>query len=210
VGLLGANGAGKSTLIRVLLGHLRPTAGRALIFGRPITAYPVPLRRVGAMADSVGLEPSLSARRLLRILCVGAAVDEGRIEEVLDCTGSAPYADRAIRTLSSGMRRRVALAVAIIGDPQLLVLDEPVNGLDPDGIRWFRQFIRDFTDGGGSVLLSSHLLSEVEQTVDRLVLLRHQLVFDGTLDQLPSAGLEESYFSLTDDARAPQRMGARP
>ena len=131
------------------------------------------------MTDSVGLDPALSARRLLRVLSAGAGFDRRRVEDVLQLTEAHAYANRPIRQLSTGMRQRVALAVALLGDPPLLLLDEPVNGLDPDSMRWFRSFIRGVAASGRSVVLSSHLLDEVEQSVDRVVLLRQRVLFVG-------------------------------
>jgi ABC-2 type transport system ATP-binding protein len=216
VGLLGSNGAGKSTAIRILLGHSRADAGSAHVFGLPLRDHPLPLRRVGPVAESVGLPPSLGAADWLGLVCRAAGFPRTRIGEVLELTDATAFAKRPIKSLSSGMRQRVALATALLGDPDLLVLDEAQNGLDPDGIRWFRRLLRDFAESGKSVLLSSHLLSEVEQSVDRVVMLRTRVLFDGTLEELPMPGrLEESYFALVDndrgrDPRCRDQSGSMP
>ncbi len=210
VGLLGSNGAGKSTAIRILLGHARADAGSAHVFGLPLRDHPLPLLRVGAVAESIGLAPSMGAADWLESVCLAAGLPRRRIATVLDLTDASSFATKPIKTLSSGMRQRVALATALLGDPDLLILDEPQNGLDPDGIRWLRGLIREFAAGGRSVLLSSHLLAEVQQSVDRVVMLRTRVLFEGTLDELPVPGqLEESYFALVDSARHREQSGAR-
>jgi ABC-2 type transport system ATP-binding protein len=209
VGLLGSNGAGKSTAIRILLGHSRAEAGSAHVFGRPLRDHPLPLCRVGAVAESVGLLPSMGAADWLQSVCLAAGFPLERIAVVLDLTDASSFAKKPIKTLSSGMRQRVALATALLGDPDLLILDEPQNGLDPDGIRWLRRLLRDFAGSGKSVLLSSHLLSEVQQSVDRVVMLRTRVLFEGTLAELPDPGhLEESYFALVDHDRRREQTGA--
>jgi ABC-2 type transport system ATP-binding protein len=203
VGLLGSNGAGKSTAIRILLGHARADTGSAHVFGRPLRDHPLPLARVGAVAESVGLPPAMSAADWLESVCLAAGFPRSRIADVLALTDALTFVKRPIKSLSTGMRQRVALATALLGDPELLILDEAQNGLDPDGIRWLRRLVRDFAAGGKSVLLSSHLLSEVQQSVDRVVMLRTRVLFDGTLAELPIAGsLEESYFALVDNDRS--------
>jgi ABC-2 type transport system ATP-binding protein len=208
VGLLGSNGAGKSTAIRILLGHARAEAGLAHVFGRPLRDHPLPLHRVGAVAESVGLLPSMGAADWLKSVCLAAGFPPERIAAVLDLTDASSFAKKPIKMLSSGMRQRVALATALLGDPDLLILDEPQNGLDPDGIRWLRRLLRDFARSGKSVLLSSHLLSEVQQSVDRVVMLRTRVLFEGTLAELPDPGhLEESYFAMVDHERRREQTG---
>jgi ABC-2 type transport system ATP-binding protein len=155
--------------------------------------------------------PSMGAADWLSTVCRAAGFPRTRIAEVLELTDAASFAKRPIKSLSSGMRQRVALATALLGDPDLLVLDEAQNGLDPDGIRWFRRLLRDFAESGKSVLLSSHLLSEVEQSVNRVVMLRTRVLFDGTLEELPIPGrLEESYFALVDNDRRREQSGSMP
>src|SRR4051812_2292007 len=142
VGLLGANGAGKSTAIRTLLGHVRPDRGSATFYGLPLSDHHSAVRCVGAATDSVGLDPALSGRRILEVIRRAGRIDRARADEVLELTGALPFADRRVKELPTGMRQRVALAVALLGDPACLVLDEPLTGLDPDGIRWQRDLLR--------------------------------------------------------------------
>jgi ABC-2 type transport system ATP-binding protein len=198
-GLLGPNGAGKTTCLRVLLGHLRPSAGRAgLDPGPPATAVPV-----GVVAEPVGLDPELSARRNLRVAARAAGLPPSAVDAALERTGVAAVAGRRVRTLSTGQRQRVALARALLGDPPCVVLDEPLNGLDPAGIVWLRGLVRELADAGRAVLLSSHLLAEVDQVVDRLVVLDRRVHFEGPADQFDRAGvgIERRFFEL---------LGSRP
>jgi ABC-2 type transport system ATP-binding protein len=203
VGLLGANGAGKSTAIRILLGHARPDAGSATFFGRPLRNHEDAVRCVGAVTDSVGLDPALSGRRILDVLSRAVSVERSRVDAVLELTDATAFADRRVRELSTGMRQRIALAVALLADPACLVLDEPLTGLDPDGIRWLRRLLRELAAAGKAVLLSSHVLTEVEHTVDEVVVIRTRLLHAGRLDDLTAgASLEDRYFELVDRRRA--------
>jgi len=209
VGLLGSNGAGKSTLIRIILGHLRPDGGSALVDGRPLGDHPRPLSRLGAVTESIGLDPSLSGRDLLRIVCARAQLPAAAGPAALESTGATPFANKAIRRLSTGMRQRVALAVALVGEPDVVVLDEPVNGLDPEGIAWLRSMVRGLATEGRSVLMSSHLLAEVAQTVDRVVVLNRRVLFDGSLAELgDDQSLEDRYFSLVSNCPVGSAAGA--
>ena len=199
-GFLGPNGAGKTTTLRLLLGLAEPTAGQALVFGRRYRQLDDPGRRVGAVLESSDLHPGRSGRDHLRALALAAEIPPGRIEEVLALVQLGAAANRRVRTYSLGMRQRLALAAALLGDPELLVLDEPANGLDPAGVRWLRTFLRDFAAQGRAVLVSSHLLAEVAQTVDRvLVIHRGRLLASGRLDELTGDGqnLEDVYLELT-------------
>jgi ABC-2 type transport system ATP-binding protein len=185
---LGPNGSGKTTSMRALLGLTVPTAGNATIDGRRYRDLPHPMRAVGAVLDQ-GLHPNRTARRHLRILALQAAAPRGRVEEMLDLVGLTPAADRRVGGYSLGMRQRLALAGALIGDPAALVLDEPFNGLDPDGIWMMRAFLRTFADGGRTVFLSSHLLAEVANTADDAVIINHgRLVRAGTVRELLRPG----------------------
>ena len=201
-GFLGPNGAGKSSTLRVLLGLAAATAGDALVFGQPYRDLRAPATVVGAVLESDDFHPGRSGRDHLRILAASAdcGIERGRVEEVLDLVGLTPAAQQRVGAYSQGMRQRLGLAAAMLGSPRLLVLDEPANGLDPAGIHWLRTFLRDFADHGGTVLLSSHVLSEVAQTVDRAVIIDHgRLAATIRLDELdggPSA-LEAAYLSLT-------------
>jgi ABC-2 type transport system ATP-binding protein len=184
-GFLGPNGAGKTTTLRMVLGLARPTAGRATIFGQPFAALPDPARSVGANLEVCGMHPGRSGRNHLRALAALAALPASRVEEVLDLVEMREAADRRAGGYSTGMRQRLGLAATLLGDPEVLVLDEPANGLDPQGIRWLRDFLRGVASEGRTVLVSSHVLSEVEQTVDDVVVIhRGRLVQSGPIASL--------------------------
>src|SRR6478752_4514151 len=167
---LGANGSGKTTSMRVLLGLAEPTAGTATIDGNSYRELDHPLKTVGAVLDQ-GFHPGRTARNHLRIVAAQAGAPAERIDLLLDSVGLGDAARRRVGGFSLGMRQRLALASALVGDPSVLVLDEPFNGLDPDGIREMRRFLRSFADAGGTVFLSSHLLSEVAAVADDLVVI---------------------------------------
>jgi ABC-2 type transport system ATP-binding protein len=184
---LGANGSGKTTTMRVLLGLSEPDSGSALIDGRRYRDLPYPTRVVGAVLDQ-GFHPHRSARNHLRIVAAQAGVSEAHVDDALRQAGLAEAARRRVGGFSLGMRQRLNLAAAMIGRPQNLVLDEPFNGLDPAGIQWMRGFLRSFADSGGSVLLSSHLLSEVAHSADDAVIIDHgRLVAAGPVESLVPA-----------------------
>jgi ABC-2 type transport system ATP-binding protein len=185
---LGANGSGKTTTMRVLLGLAEPTAGAATVGGRPYRELAHPTRIVGAVLDQ-GFHPNRSARNHLRVAAGQAQVPASRIDAVLDVVGLTGAAGRRVRTFSLGMRQRLALATALVGDPAVLVLDEPFNGLDPDGIHRMQGFLRQFADGGGTVFLSSHLLAEVASSADDAIIIDHgRLVSAGPVSALATAG----------------------
>ncbi len=191
-GFLGPNGAGKTTTLRTLLGLVTPTDGTATIGGQRYVELRDPLRTVGAVLEAASFHPGRTARDHLRVYCTAAGLPSSRADETLDLVGLSDSARRRVKGYSLGMRQRLGLAFAMIGDPGVLILDEPANGLDPEGITWLRRFLRHLASQGRTVLVSSHLLSEVEQTVDRVVILsRGQLVKQGTITEL-SAGAGES------------------
>jgi ABC-2 type transport system ATP-binding protein len=199
-GFLGPNGAGKTTTLRLLLGLAEPTAGTALVFGRPYRQLEHPSRRVGAVLESDDFEPGRSGRNHLRALALAAQVGFDRVEEVLGLVELTAAADRRVRTYSLGMRQRLGLAAALLGDPELLILDEPGNGLDPAGVHWLRGFLRQFADAGRTVLICSHVLAEVAQTVDSVLILSNgRLVARRRIDDLPDPArtLEALYLELT-------------
>jgi ABC-2 type transport system ATP-binding protein len=199
-GFLGPNGAGKTTTLRVLLGLARPSAGEARVFGRHYHELDSPPRRVGAVLESNDFHPGRSGRDHLRTLALAAEIPRSRVEEVLELVELEAVAGRRVKTYSLGMRQRLGLASALLGDPQLLILDEPANGLDPAGVHWLRRFLRDFAEQGRTVLVSSHILAEVAQTVDRIVIIdRGHLRATGTLADLTERGrtLEDVYLELT-------------
>jgi ABC-2 type transport system ATP-binding protein len=196
-GFLGPNGAGKTTTLRMLLGLVRPTAGAALIGGRPYPSLPHPRRAVGAVLEATGAHPGRRARDHLRILAQVTGVPDVRVAEVCDQVGLAEAADRRVGGYSHGMRQRLGLAGALLGDPPVLLLDEPANGLDQAGMAWLRGLLRDLADEGRTILISSHVLSEVAQTVDQVVIINQgQLRFAGPLDDL--GDLEAAFLRLTD------------
>jgi ABC-2 type transport system ATP-binding protein len=186
-GFLGPNGAGKTTTLRMLLGLVAATSGRATIGGRAYADLPQPMLSVGASLEAA-FHPGRSGRAHLAVVASAAGIPRERVGAVLELTGMTPYADRRVGGYSLGMRQRLGLATALLGDPGVLVLDEPINGLDPEGIRWIRSFLRALADEGRTILVSSHLLSEVQQTVDDVVVIAGgRLRFVG-----PLAGLERS------------------
>lgn len=199
-GFLGFNGAGKTTTLRLILGLAQPTAGEALVFGRHYADLSRPAVRVGAMLETGDFHPGRRGRDHLRVLATAAGLPATRVEEVLELVSLGDAAGRAVRTYSLGMRQRLGLAGALLGQPELLILDEPANGLDPSGMRWLRALLRSFAAGGGTVLLSSHVLAEVAQTVDRVLIVdRGHLVADTRLEELARDGqsLEDAYLDLT-------------
>ncbi len=199
-GFLGPNGAGKTTTLRLLLGLAEPTDGEALVFGRRYRELEHPIRHVGAMLESGDFHPARSGRDHLRALAIAAELPQSRVQEVLDQVELGPAADRRVRTYSLGMRQRLGLAGALLGDPRLLILDEPANGLDPAGMRWLRGFLRRFSEHDGTVLVSSHVLAEVAQTVDQIAIIdRGRLIQTGSLHELTTSSrtLEDVYLELT-------------
>jgi ABC-2 type transport system ATP-binding protein len=199
-GFLGPNGAGKSTTMRLLLGLAQPTAGEALLFGRRYADLEHPARRVGAVLESGDFDPGRSGRNHLRALALAIGVETGRVDELLELVGLRTAGHRRVRTYSLGMRQRLGLAGALLGDPELLLLDEPANGLDPEGIHWLRGFLRQFADQGRTVLVSSHVLAEVAQTVESVVIInRGRLVSTLGRDELADGerSLEDRYLELT-------------
>ena len=184
-GFLGPNGAGKTTTLRLLLGLATPNAGTATIGGRRYADRPQPARHVGAALEAASFHPGRTARDHLRVYAPQMGVGDARCDEVLAQVGLAGAANRRVGGFSTGMRQRLALAATLLGDPQVLLLDEPANGLDPEGIAWLRQFLRYLAGQGRTVLVSSHVLSEVEQTVDDVVIISQgRLVHASTLAQL--------------------------
>ena len=201
-GFVGNNGAGKSTSMRMLLGLTRPTAGTATVDGRPYAELRDPLRAVGAMVDPNVFHPGRSGRNALRVLARAARIPDSRVDEVLGQVGLADVAGRRAGGYSMGMRQRLGLAAALLGDPAALVLDEPANGLDPHGVHWLRQLIRGLAGEGRTVLVSSHLLAELAQTADDVAVIdRGRLVTHQPMSELLSAAegasLEDVFFRLT-------------
>ncbi|MFN0283085.1 MAG: ATP-binding cassette domain-containing protein [Kineosporiaceae bacterium] len=184
-GFLGPNGAGKTTTLRILLGLVAPTSGSAVIGGHRYQQLPDPTRTVGASLEATGFHSGRTARNHLRVLAAVAGLPDSRVDELLALVGLGGDATRRVGGFSLGMRQRLALAAALLGDPSVLLFDEPANGLDPEGIAWLRGFLRHLASQGRTVLVSSHVLSEVEQTVDDVVIIAHgRLVRQASLADL--------------------------
>jgi ABC-2 type transport system ATP-binding protein len=204
-GFLGPNGAGKSTTMRMILGLDRPDAGTARVNGQSYHELRWPLREVGALLEgnngSKAFHPGRSARAHLTALAVSNGIPRRRVNDVLEITGVGQAADRRAGKFSLGMAQRLGIAAALLGDPGVLLLDEPVNGLDPEGIRWIRGLLKNLASHGRTVLISSHLISEVAQTADQLIVIgRGRLLAQTTVAELSGRGssLEEAFFQLTD------------
>ncbi|MEV8228345.1 ATP-binding cassette domain-containing protein [Streptomyces sp. NPDC079167] len=214
-GFLGPNGAGKSTTMRLVLGLDRPTAGTATIGGRPYASLESPLRRVGALLDAQAAHGSRTARDHLLALAVSNGLAESRADEVLEETGLAAVARRRIKTFSLGMRQRLGIAGALLGEPDVVMLDEPSNGLDPEGIIWIRELMRGMAREGRTVLVSSHLMNETSSFADHLIVLgRGRLLADLPMQSfLDSRGRPGTRLRTTDSARLCEvliRRGHRP
>lgn len=192
-GFLGPNGAGKSTTMRLILGLDRPDSGRATINGRPLDAHAEPLRQVGALLEARAIHPGRSARNHLRSIAATAGITDRRVQDVIDVAGLAAVADRRVGGFSLGMGQRLGVATALLGDPETLILDEPANGLDPDGIRWIRALLRGLADEGRTVFLSSHLMSEMAVTADHIIVIgRGRLLRDMPTRQLIAETIQTS------------------
>jgi ABC-2 type transport system ATP-binding protein len=203
-GFVGANGAGKSTTIRMLLGLTRPSSGTATIDGRPYAELRDPLRSIGALVDPNIFHPRRTGRNALRVIARAADIPDARVDEVLTLVGLTNAARRCSGSYSTGMRQRLALAAALLGDPDTLVLDEPANGLDPEGVHWLRGLIKSLTAEGRTVFVSSHLLAELAQTIDDIVIIAHGRLITHEpvarlLTRADTASLEHAYLELTDN-----------
>jgi ABC-2 type transport system ATP-binding protein len=208
-GFVGPNGAGKSTTMRVILGLDFPDAGQALVGGRPYRSLRHPLRQLGSLLDASALQPSRSGRNHLLWLAHSQGLAASRVDEVIEQAGLGPAARRKAGGYSLGMRQRLGIAAAMLGDPPVLMLDEPFNGMDPEGIVWMRGFLKTLAGQGRAVLVSSHLMSELQDTADHLVIAgRGRVIADTTVaelvapagDQATLRALEEAYLALTRDA----------
>ena len=200
-GFLGPNGAGKSTTMRMIIGLDRPDAGQARINGHGYRELRWPLREVGALLEAKAFHPGRTARAHLTALAAANAIPRRRVNDVLEITGLEQAGERRAGKFSLGMAQRLGIAAALLGDPAVLLLDEPVNGLDPDGIRWIRNLLKSLAAAGRTVLVSSHLISEVAQTADQLVVIgRGRLLAQTSVAELAarSSSLEEAFFALTE------------
>jgi ABC-2 type transport system ATP-binding protein len=199
-GFLGPNGSGKTTTLRMLLGLVRPTSGVALIGGVRYDRLTRPRRSVGALLEATGFHPGRSARDHLRVLAAADGLPDRRVDEVLDQVELAWIARRRVREFSLGMRQRLGLAAALLGDPEVLLLDEPANGLDPAGVAWLRGLQRRLASEGRTIVVASHVLSEVAQTVDHVVIVSEgQLRFAGPLREIGATNnaLESAFLKMT-------------
>lgn len=199
-GFLGPNGAGKSSTLRILMGLDRPTSGTALINGMPYTKLADPLKTIGAVFDGSGAHRLRTGRAHLNWMVRAAGLPRSRVNEVLEIVGLAHAASKRVGRYSLGMARRLGLAAALLGDPDILILDEPTNGLDPEGIRWIRTYIRERAASGRTVLLSSHLMGETAETVDDIVIINEgRIVASGTLNEIIGSHhtLEDAFFAFT-------------
>lgn len=197
-GFLGPNGAGKSTALRCLLGLAEPTGGLATIGGQPYRDLPDPLRTVGAVLDSRGFHPGLTGRQSLLVLAAAGGIPDSRVDEVLAMVDLGHAAGKRARSYSLGMTQRLAIAGALLGDPEVLVLDEPANGLDPIGIVWLRELLRGQAAAGRTVLVSSHQLAEMQHTVDDVLILhRGRLLVSGPVDDVRQGrSLEDAFLQI--------------
>ena len=198
-GFLGPNGAGKSTSLRCLVGLSSPTQGSATILGSEYQSLENPLSRVGTVLDSRGFHPALTGKQNLKVVAAAAGIPDSRVDEVLALVELTDAQNKRMKNYSLGMKQRLALAGAILGDPQILILDEPANGLDPAGIAWLRNFLRSLARDGRTILVSSHQLAELQNTVDDVIIIhKGRLIAQGTIDEVRGEGtLEEAFLSLT-------------
>jgi ABC-2 type transport system ATP-binding protein len=188
-GFLGPNGAGKTTTLRMIVDLVQPSKGTTRVLGGPYRDLDRPWTRVGALLDASGFHPGRSGRNALRVVARASGIPDARVEECLDMVELTGAAKRAVKGYSTGMRQRLALGCVLLGDPEVLLLDEPGNGLDPEGIRWLRTFLRQRAAEGKTVLVSSHVLAEVEQTVDDvLIISKGKLVAQGPITELAVGG----------------------
>jgi ABC-2 type transport system ATP-binding protein len=204
-GFLGPNGAGKSTTMRLILGLDTPTRGSVTVHGKPYATYRAPLREVGALLDARATHPARSAYHHLLALAQSNGIPRARVLDVIDIVGLAAVAKRRVGRFSLGMEQRLGIATALLGDPRTLILDEPLNGLDTEGIRWVRRLLRELADDGRAVFISSHLMTEMALTADHVIVIgRGQVVADtslaGLLAESGRGSLEEAFVDLTGDA----------
>ena len=209
-GFLGPNGSGKSTTMRVMLGLDRPTKGSTSINGRSYHDFPAPLREVGALIDAKAVHPGRSARNHLLALAASNDIPASRVDEVLEFTGIASVARKKVGGFSLGMSQRLGIAGAILGDPGVLLFDEPVNGLDPEGIRWIREFFATLAREGRTVFVSSHLMSEMALTADQIIVIgRGRFIAQGSVDDLTRHASGTVFVSCSDNVRLAQRLRER-
>jgi ABC-2 type transport system ATP-binding protein len=209
-GFLGPNGAGKSTTLRIVLGLVLPTAGEATIGGARYVALSGPTQRVGAVLEASAFHPGRSGRNHLQTVAAASGIPQARVDEVLGLVELSGAGRRRVKTYSLGMRQRLALAQALLGDPEVLVLDEPANGLDPQGIRWLRDFLRSYAASGRTVFVSSHVLSEIAQTVDSVVIIhRGRLIAHESLAEVQARATAGVRVSSPQASRLREALAAK-
>jgi ABC-2 type transport system ATP-binding protein len=197
-GFLGPNGAGKSTTMRMVLGLDAPTSGHATVNGKPLREHAAPLTQIGALLEAKAVHPKRSARNHLRVLAATTGISDRRVDEVLDLVGLSDVAGRAAGGFSLGMSQRLGIASALLGDPETIMLDEPVNGLDPEGILWIRHLLKQLADEGRTVFVSSHLMSEMALTAEHFVIIgRGRLIADVSADDLQGMASGQQVFVRT-------------
>ncbi len=201
-GFLGPNGSGKSTTMRVILGLDHPTKGQALVKGKPYIELRDPLHEVGALLDAKSVHPGRTARNHLRALAASNRIPFSRVNEVLEFAGIASVANKKVGNFSLGMSQRLGIAAALLGDPEVLMFDEPVNGLDPEGIRWIRDFFRSLANEGRTVFVSSHLMSEMAVTADQIIVIgRGKFITQGSVDSLTATAQGTVFVRASDHAQ---------
>lgn len=206
-GFLGPNGAGKSTTMRMILGLDRPTSGRATVNGRSLDEHPAPLTQIGSLLEAKAVHPKRSARNHLRALAATTGIPDARVDAVLDLVGLTEVADRAAGGFSLGMAQRLGIASALLGDPEAVMLDEPVNGLDPEGIVWIRNLLKDLAAEGRTILVSSHLMAEMALTADHFVIMgRGRLIADVTAAELAARSSDQWVYVRTPDGNGLRRL----
>jgi ABC-2 type transport system ATP-binding protein len=209
-GFLGPNGAGKSTTLRSILGLVHPDAGSTVVLGVPYRKLDRPMHRVGAVLEASEVHPGRTGRNHLRVLAAAAGIPRSRVEEVLSLVELAAGAKRRVKGYSLGMRQRLGLAAALLGDPEVLVLDEPANGLDPAGIRWLRDLLRSLAAEGRTILVSSHVLAEVAQTVDRVVIIhRGRLIQQASIAEVLAGAQGATRVRSPDSGRLRELLAAQ-
>ena len=202
-GFLGPNGAGKSTTMRLIVGLDHPTAGNVRVNGKPYARHRMPLHEVGALLEAKAVHPRRSAYNHLRALAATEGIPAARVNEVIDLTGLGPVARKRVGGFSLGMGQRLGIAAALLGDPQTLILDEPVNGLDPEGVKWVRYLVKGLAAEGRTVFISSHLMSEMAVTADHLIVIgRGRILADAPIETVLTGGQAERVLVRTDDAEA--------
>jgi ABC-2 type transport system ATP-binding protein len=199
-GFLGPNGAGKSTTLRCLVGLAKPTSGSAAILGAGYRDLRDPIRQVGCVLDSQGFHKALTGKQNLKVMAAAGGIPDSRVDEVLELVELTEAANKRTKNYSLGMKQRLALAGAILGDPEVLILDEPANGLDPLGIAWLRKFLRSLAGSGRTILVSSHQLAEMQNTVDDVIIMhKGKLITSGSMKEIIKDGtLEEAFLKLTE------------